>query len=375
MEPQFPVLYHKGKNGELRSWSVWTEGDEIVTDYGLVDGQRQRSRKRAEAKNVGRSNATTPEQQAELEAKAMHTFKLERKYSMTPSEAALPLMLPMLAHKYDSKKHEGRVWLGQFKLDGTRCLAMWQGSQVVLLSRQGKIYNVPHVSEALQSILGKDDVFDGELYVHGKPLQTIISMVKKYTDASLELEYHVYDMPTVNGVEDLPFSARLGELTNVAKGNQSTSVLFVSTYQVGGEIGCPTKDENVLWSPSPEDFEAFCVKEGFEGAILRDPDGLYEWGFRSKSLLKLKSFIDDEFTVISVGDGRGKMEGRAVFRCRNNINDLEFDVAPKATMAQRKAYFDNADAYIGKPYTVRYFDRTNDGLPRFPVGIAFQEDR
>jgi len=360
-----PKLFHKGKNGELRSWQVWTEGNDIVTDYGLVDGQRQQSRKKAEAKNVGRSNETTPAEQAALEAKALHTFKLERKYSLTPEEAALPLQLPMLAHKYEEKKHGGQNWLGQFKLDGTRCLAMWQGSQVVLLSRQGKIYNVPHISEALQNILGKDDVFDGELYVHGTPLQTIVSMVKKYTEASKVVEYHIYDMPTVNGQEDLACGLRLRELTKVANAAQDSCVKFVKNFIIAWDGHHAT----------PQEFEQFCVDQGYEGAILRDPEGLYEWGFRSKSLLKLKSFQDSEFTVISVGEGRGKMEGRAVFRCKNDINDLEFDVAPKATMAQRKAYFDNASDFIGKPYTVRWFDRTNDGLPRFPVGIAFQEDR
>src|SRR5579862_6498789 len=173
-------LYHKGKNGELRVWRVWTEGANICTEHGLVDGQLQVSRKRAEAKNVGRSNETSPEAQAWIEAQAMWKHKLERKYSLTPEEARMPLMLPMLAHTFDPKKHDETCkWLGQPKLDGVRCIARWEGDTVTLMSRQGKPYNLPHISEALRDLLPVDGVFDGELYVHGKPLQETISLVKK----------------------------------------------------------------------------------------------------------------------------------------------------------------------------------------------------
>lgn len=66
-----PTLYHRGKAGGLYSWRVWTEGADILTEYGLVDGEKQIARKTATPKNVGRANATTAEEQAALEAKSM----------------------------------------------------------------------------------------------------------------------------------------------------------------------------------------------------------------------------------------------------------------------------------------------------------------
>ena len=54
-----PVLYSKGKKGEIRFWKVWTEGSEIITEHGVVDGKVQQARKTAKAKNIGKSNETT----------------------------------------------------------------------------------------------------------------------------------------------------------------------------------------------------------------------------------------------------------------------------------------------------------------------------
>jgi hypothetical protein len=35
--------------------------------------------------------------------------------------------------------------------------------------------------------------------------------------------------------------------------------------------------------------------------------------------------------------------------------------------------FDNAEDFMGKLLTVRYFELTNDGVPRFPVGITIRD--
>jgi ATP dependent DNA ligase domain/DNA ligase OB-like domain len=106
MKKKFPTLFHKGKGGALVQWSIWTEGDTIFTKHGQVGGKMQLSPKKAIAKNVGRSNETTAEEQAILEAKSMWTFKVERKYSETKEDAQEEVFLPMLAG--DFKKRKGK---------------------------------------------------------------------------------------------------------------------------------------------------------------------------------------------------------------------------------------------------------------------------
>ena len=361
------TLYQKGKKGEIREWSVWTEGDTAFSEFGLVGGKLQVTSYVCAAKNEGKTNETTPEQQAILEAEALYIHKLERKYSKTIEETEEISRLPMLAHSYDKSKHDVTGWYVQPKLDGVRCIAMWEDDHIVLLSRQGKVYNVPHISEELESFLPKDTIFDGELYVHGSSLESTISLVKKYKPESINLEYHVYDAPLVMGAENLPFKERY--LTYVA-----LIVVHTETYKTNpkviGVLSKITKTGEEQETCFGENLEA-----GYEGSILRNPESTYVWKHRSKDLLKVKQFVDEEFEVIGYKEGIGRMKGAIIFTCKNNTNpDQTFDVLPKTTIENRAKMFENGDSYIGRKYTVKFFDRTDNGLPRDPIGLAFRED-
>src|SRR5271169_5286546 len=98
---EFPILYHKGKGGSLVQWNIWVEGHTIFTKHGQVGGKLQITPGIiCESKNVGRSNETTPSEQAFSEAKAMWTYKVERKYSETKEDAGKEVFFPMLAHDF-----------------------------------------------------------------------------------------------------------------------------------------------------------------------------------------------------------------------------------------------------------------------------------
>ena len=373
------TLYHKGKNGELRQWRTWADGDTVCTEYGVVDGALQTSSKKCTPKNVGKKNSTTPEEQAISEAQSLYTFKLERKYALSPDQAQMPLSSPMLATKYDAKKHTG-VYYGQPKLDGVRCDARWEGDSVVLHSREGKVYDVKHISDELATFMGKDDVFDGELYIHGMPLQSIISLVKKPKEGSEKIEYWIYDMPVVDGDDDLPFKDRCHAIGEVF-GEYYEKYFAKMTSEEVLDWEPETADDvfivevGTYWCDDVEFYLNHCLSQGYEGLMLREPNSKYLWGYRSKDLLKVKNFQDSEFLVLDVIEGEGKMAGHAVIICKNDLTDATFNVTPKATMAVRKEIYDNKSDYIGRMYTVKYaLDRTEALLPKFQVGIAFRED-
>src|ERR1019366_416370 len=103
----FPILYHLGKNKSLVQWEIWVENDYIFTRHGQVNGKLQITPGiKCEAKNVGRSNETSPNEQAIKEAKAFWIFKVERKYSETKEDAEEEVFLPQLAG--DFKKRNGK---------------------------------------------------------------------------------------------------------------------------------------------------------------------------------------------------------------------------------------------------------------------------
>jgi DNA ligase-1 len=352
---KLPILYHKAKGGDLRQWRVWSDGDTIYTEYGQVGGKLQTSSKKAVSKNVGRSNATTPEAQAKAEAESLWRFKVERKYSETKEDAQEELSLPMLAHKYEDKK-KGVLfpaWV-QPKLDGVRCLAAWDGNSIALTSRAGKPYKMPTVQEQLEKWLPKDMVLDGELYQHGMSCQTVTSFVKKWKPGSERILYNVYDVPVSDGCDSLTFDERLDRLINV---EQSKNVKFVEGFHV-------TSHTEVM------KYHGQFIEEGYEGAILRMYHGQYLWGYRSSELLKVKEFQDAEFVVVDARDGKGKMEGGVIWKCK--CGDLTFECTMKVTMDERRQMYAERHKYIGEKLTVRFFDRTDDGLPRFPVGIVFR---
>ena len=94
------ILYKKDSKGNLRQWSVRTKGDSLIEEYGLVDGNLVTTMKTCKGKNIGRSNETTPEEQAVKEAEAKFDKKLKTGYFEDIEEAKKSRVLkPMLAKK------------------------------------------------------------------------------------------------------------------------------------------------------------------------------------------------------------------------------------------------------------------------------------
>src|SRR5690606_9954829 len=115
--------------------------------------------------------------------------------------------------------------------------------------------------------------------------------------------------------------------------------------------------------------QAAYIEAGYEGAIVRLLDAPYELGKRSNSLLKVKSFVDEEFKIISVTDGVGKFEGCAIIRVVTP-EGKEFDVTPKGTMEERAEMYQQRESLIGQLLKVQFFEKSQDGIPRFPVGLG-----
>ena len=100
------TLYKIDTTGKLREWTTVIEDACFYAIKGVVGGKLIEDKpRRCEAKNVGRSNETTPQVQAELEAQAKWQKKLDKDYALSPEEAGeQKFYSPMLAQKYDDRK-------------------------------------------------------------------------------------------------------------------------------------------------------------------------------------------------------------------------------------------------------------------------------
>lgn len=368
------TLYNVDSKGKVRTWRMETDGEgRHRTVSGLETGQQVASGwVVCEAKNEGRSNSTTPAMQALSEVKSDYTKKLEQKYYPTKKEAmeagsGMKFLQPMLAYKwtdYEKGFHESQMFWAQPKLDGIRATLSSDG----LMSRAGKpLPGCPHIVEAMAEFFHQFPgvVLDGELYNHDlkADFNKITSLVKKAKPNAQELaeserliQFHYYDLPSHAG----KFSERCRFLEDNV--DHHWCIRRVETRHV---------NRSQLDECYGEWLEA-----GYEGQMVR-LDMPYE-NKRSKSLLKRKEFLDEEFPVSEVREGLGSWAG-----CAKRVEIIlpgdkrdKFGKRPEAgvrgTMEFLKGVYDRSQA--GEPptqVTVRFQNYTPDGMPRFGVVTAF----
>ena len=361
------TLYGRSKSGKIKQWtvSVIQMGDGtcyVETEHGYVDGKKQVDQRYVgEGKNIGRANETTPYEQACSEAQSAYNRKADEGYVEDKNnipKASDGLFLPMLAQSYDKhhKKIKFPCWV-QPKLDGMRMLAKKENGEILLWTRKGKpIETLEEIKSQLSPLLKEGEATDGEVYVHGWTFQRIISAIKKVSDDTPLLEYHIYDAPHTELIFEARFAARF-------------------LPEVTGEVGPNIKIVDTTPCYDADEFsaaESKYIEQGYEGMMARNAASPYKYKNRTFDLQKVKRFVDDEFRIIGGKDGSGRESGLVVFRCVTE-GGLEFDVRPRGSHELRAQMFENLNDYIDKPLTVRYQELTDDGVPRFPVGIAVRD--
>lgn len=361
MSKTWDVLYSKTASGKINYWQIWTEGAAIKTRWGTVGGEELSDQVLAEGKNIGRSNETSPEQQAELEAQSKYDKKLRLKYFTSIEDATGKLNLkPMLAGKLDDKRGKKLVFPVhiQPKLNGVRCIAYaLEDGSVRLMSRGGKDYTLPHVQEELKGVLLPGQHLDGELYCHGMSLQTIVHHIKTYTNDSLCIRYCLYDMFHLDTLDTAIWRARFNALAEFCCATPWNYIDLVDTAEASSM-------EHI------DKIHDRYVEDKYEGAIVRLMHGTYRIAARSLELLKYKKFLDGEFEVTGWRIGK---HGVVVFECVQE-EGKKFEVQPEGSAEERAQMLAEAPQRIGQLLTVRYKDRSDDNIPQHLVGVAFRGD-
>lgn len=360
MSRKWPTLYVKTAAGSINYWKIWTKNGEVFTEWGQVGTDKPLTDSYvAQAKNIGRSNETSPVEQAELEAEAKFKKQLRLKYVHSIEEAESNLNIkPMRAYVWDEKRAKKVRWPVdvQPKYNGVRCMAYpLPGGSIRLMSRGGKDYTVPHIQQELIQRIPPGMCLDGELYVHGMSLQNIRHLIETYSDESLQVQLVVYDY-TQLPPSKLEWMDRLEALSNWF--GLHTSLKYVVQSQT-------------LRARSMEDVRSchnMWVSLGYEGAMIRTLTGTYRMAAKSTELLKFKMFQDAEFEVVGWGVGK---DGVIKYVCVQE-DGKSFEVRPMGTEEARAELLKTADADVGKLLTVKFQERSDDNIPIFPVGVAFR---
>lgn len=410
-----PVLYALNKDGSFQEWKVYTEGAEVIVEFGKQGGKTQQKRTTCEMKNVGRSNETAADFQALLEARSKWEKQVRLGYrESTDQLQEEETFTPMLAHDY--LKRGSAVVLPcytQPKLDGVRALVIMDDGVPTFNSRGNKTYPVQGtLVKQMADLYTKSgfDKKDGELYIHGLSLQKIVALAKKWRThetiakeiqkdfegdnkrrdkaiaagektyknfdgepvsvdevpvldvdryggyCSEDLQFHIFDIP-VNSKSpwhdpENPDHCRLADLVSV---NDIVNEEQYSHLRVvlGGMYNTIEEIEKSV---------GINMQNGFEGTMIRNFKGLYEYGQRSSDLQKWKIFFTAEAKVVGSTEDKN---GEGVLDCVEK-DGTEFSCKMKGTHAQRTQA--KMLKLIGKFITFSAQARTDKGVPQFPVG-------
>lgn len=265
-------------------------------------------------------------------------------------------IMPMLLNKtkLSSLKYP---CFAQRKYDGVRCIAEFKDNGIKLKSRKNLPYSIDHIQKSL-GLLYKRQLscpFDGELYCHNKPLGDIGSMVTA-GDQNAELTYVIYDLP----VEGLSFTLRRNLLYSLDLSN-------APNIQI--DYGVEINNEKELL-----EFNRIAIAEGYEGTVVCDPNGMYDFSYRTNSKTKIKPRDTDEFLCIDHYWNKGKMKKQSTLICQTKDGKNTFHVKMKGTKQQRENYAAEFDAkFKNKMVTVEYRKITKTGRPIEAVGIAVRD--
>jgi DNA ligase-1 len=363
------TIYKRTETGKTQEWTIEVVGNKYRTISGQTDGKKVINEWTVVfGKNAGKANETTDKEQAMKEAEAKRKLKLERGYYETISDIdETQYFKPMLAKDWNDEKHRVKFPIhSQPKLDGIRCIVKKDG----MWTRNGKaIISAPHIYESLRPLFKANPrlIFDGELYCDklANDFNKIVSLVKKSKPTADDLkesaeviEYHIYDLPSHNG----KFAERMNQL----KIMEVHDKVFRNTKCVVVDTRLATDEDRLM-----KLYEGY-VEQGYEGQILRVNDK-YE-NKRSKFLLKHKSFVDEEYQIVDVCEGEGNKSGMVGYMVFETEDGQPFKSNVKCTFEEGAEILKSRKKLIGKSATIKYFNLTPAGIPRFPYVIKINRE-
>lgn len=362
---QLPIIYKRNSNKSINQWQIIIEGNTYHSEEGILNGKITKSKLTiVKGKNVGRSNETTNEEQSYKQAESKFKRKIESGYTedINKVDESKKFFAAMLAHKYlDFKDKIEFPVLASAKIDGARMIIQKSG----LFTRNGKSYvSCPHIHELFKPLFEKypDWVIDGEVYAHDISFEKVMSLVRKskpteddIKESEKIIQIYIFDGVVNNKEEGFEkrFEMIRDEINNII--GKSKYINFVYNILI--------RKEEV------EDYHNRFVADGYEGLMIRIRGSKYE-NKRSKTLLKYKHFIDAEFKIIEIVEGKGNRSGMA-----GNIrlvmkNGKMFSSGIKGGEEYYKYLLENKDKFIGKLATIRYQNLSDkEQLPRFPVCV------
>lgn len=355
------ILYKKTKTGAIQEWFVSVEDNIITVTQGQVGGAKQDYQTVIkEGKNIGKANETTPSEQAEAEALSKWQKQVKSGYTEDPS-GAVTVELPMKVKTFQGQeKNIVYPCSGLPKMDGVNGTYRRDSEgNLSLWSRGGEEYPpLKHIETEIHEKMDhfKTDILAGEVYCHGMHLQDITAGVKKYNkNFTPNLQFFIFDLPSYGKTI---WELRGGLLTSTAaKFFQESNWVFASPEVT-------LNNEQEAW-----EYHKFCVDNGFEGIVVNNYCGLYEYNIRSSNSFKLKLQLDAEYKCV---DYKVDKNGQPVLKCITSDGE-NFWVKPEGDSERRAGILENITDWVDSYIKIRYEKLSKKGVPQKPVAECIRK--
>ena len=272
------------------------------------------------------------------------------------------------------------------KLDGVRVLAVVQGMNVTLYSRNGKVFeNFPQIAESIELnrkafqyglASGGRFVLDGE--VTGESFQKLMKQAHRKSDAKTDgMVYNIFDIVPLDDFQRGYWNAqqyKRFELLDQARnriGDASDCLRIVS----GLEVDLDSAEGHDIMRRYAED----CVAEGFEGIMIKAVDAPYVCK-RSDYWMKWKPVISVDLEIVGFEEGTGRNEGRLgaiICEGEDNGRRIRVNVGSGLSDSDRDEYWNSRADLLGHLVEVQAdaVTQNQDGSYslRFPRFLRFRD--
>ena len=302
------------------------------------------------------------------------------------TEYKIPVFTCQLAQdSTDQPKKLKGVKRLEVKLDGVRVLAVVDGSNVTLFSRNGKEFaNFPQIADAIEDArkhfqwgrgTGGRFVLDGEIV--GESFQKLMKQAHRKSDAQTDgMVYHIFDILPLDSLQEghcnIQQYKRIEWIESARDRLLETPCLRIMN---GLDVDLDTAEGHDIMNRFAQD----AVAEGFEGIMIKSMDAPYECK-RSDFWMKWKPTISVDLNIVGFEEGTGRNAGRlGAIICEGEDNDRRIcvNVGTGFSDALRDEYWANRDDLLGHLVEVQAdaVTQNQDGTYslRFPRFLRFRD--
>lgn len=271
---------------------------------------------------------------------------------------------PMGAHLLDkySDKLNYPVFC-QPKLDGFRALSYISNNNIIITSRNHNVFqNLNHIINDLDKLRNKffnNNIYlDGELYIHNSEFSKISSLLRKKTLSNINkkdiinIKFYIFDMFDLNNL-NMTFEERYNLLKKYIKNFNNIKLVKIDKANNLNEV-YKLNDKY--------------IQNNYEGIIVRNKNGLYEFGKKSYDVLRTKEFKKNKFKIINYKIAKNNKTPIWELKCLKS--NKTFFAKQSGNITKISKLYKNKNELIGKNIDVKFLDINNNGcITRNPVAL------